>query len=81
MPGWIEEGVLSAMAEHGHQRLAGRAVPAGPGRGRGEAVEVTTCVLQGGIGDIGGASVVPPYIDLAQRLGDQAREDATLEPD
>ena len=40
---------------------------------------ITTCVVQGGIGDIGGASVVLPYIDQAQEMGDEAREDATLE--
>ncbi len=41
--------------------------------------KVTTCVVQGGIGDIGGASVVLPYTDQAARLGDRARNDATLE--
>ena len=41
--------------------------------------KVTTCVVLGGIGNVGGASVVLPYTDLAQRLGDGAREDATLE--
>ena len=41
--------------------------------------KITTCVVQGGIGDIGGASVVLPYTDQAARLGDRAREDATLE--
>jgi hypothetical protein len=40
---------------------------------------ITNCVLQGGIGDIGGASVVLPYFDQAQEMGDEAREDATLE--
>jgi polyisoprenyl-teichoic acid--peptidoglycan teichoic acid transferase len=41
--------------------------------------KVTSCVLQGGIGDIGGASVVLPYVDQARALGDEARDDATLE--
>jgi hypothetical protein len=41
--------------------------------------KITQCVLQGGIGDIGGASVVLPYVDQAQRFGDEARTDATLE--
>ena len=52
----------------------------GPGGGRTSTRrKITTCVVQGGIGDIGGASVVLPYIDQARRLGDEAREDATLE--
>ena len=40
---------------------------------------ITTCVVLGGIGNIGGASVVLPYVDQARRFGDEAREDATLE--
>jgi LCP family protein required for cell wall assembly len=41
--------------------------------------KVTHCVLQGGIGSIGGASVVLPNFGMARRLGDRARKDATLE--
>ena len=40
---------------------------------------ITTCVVLGGIGNIGGASVVLPYVDQARRFGDEARDDATLE--
>ena len=36
-------------------------------------------MVQGGIGDIGGASVVLPYLDQARRYGDDARKDATIE--
>ena len=35
---------------------------------------ITGCVVQGGIGNIGGASVVLPYVDMARRFGDEARE-------
>ena len=35
--------------------------------------------MLGGIGNIGGASVVLPYVDQARRIGDEARDDATLE--
>jgi LCP family protein required for cell wall assembly len=78
-PGWIEDGVLSAI-----QNMATNASPADLYRlARAAAAvrpsRITTCVLQGGIGDIGGASVVLPYTDQAKRLGDRAREDATLE--
>lgn len=78
-PGWIEDGVLSAienMATNASPvelyRLARAAAAIKPSK-------ITTCVLQGGIGDIGGASVVLPYTDQAKRLGDRARDDATLE--
>jgi len=40
--------------------------------------KVTHCVVQGGIGDIGGASVVLPYVDQARSYGAQARKDATI---
>ena len=40
---------------------------------------ITTCVVQGGIGNVGGASVVLPFTSQARRLGDRARTDATLE--
>ena len=43
-----------------------------------EPSKITTCVVQGGIGDMGGASVVLPYVDQARRLGDDARKDATI---
>jgi hypothetical protein len=41
--------------------------------------KITQCVLLGGIGDIGGASVVLPYTDQAAEMGNEARDDATLE--
>jgi LCP family protein required for cell wall assembly len=44
-----------------------------------DPAKITGGVVQGGIGDIGGASVVLPYTDQARRLGDRARDDATLE--
>jgi hypothetical protein len=40
---------------------------------------VTNCVVQGAIGNVGGASVVLPYTDQARRYGDDARDDATIE--
>jgi len=77
--GFIEKGVLSAM-----ENMATNASPAELYRLARAAAAVkpsliTTCVLQGGIGDIGGASVVLPYVDQAKEMGDEAREDATLE--
>lgn len=41
--------------------------------------KITTCVVQGGIGMVGAASVVFPDRAMAQRLGDEARSDATIE--
>ena len=78
-PGFLEQGVLHVM-QYLHTdlppselfRLAQAVAQVDPSK-------ITTCVVQGGIGDIGGASVVLPYTDQAARLGDRARNDATLE--
>jgi len=77
--GWIERGVLTAMANMEVTasptvmfRLAHAVATLKPST-------FTTCVVQGGIGDVGGASVVLPYTDQARRLGAEARDDATLE--
>jgi LCP family protein required for cell wall assembly len=77
--GFIEKGVLSAF-----QNMATNASPSELYRLARAAAAIkpsliTTCVLQGGIGDVGGASVVLPYTDQAQEMGDMARDDATLE--
>ena len=78
-PGFIEDGVASAMENMAVNasptemyRLARAAAAVKPSK-------ITSCVVQGGIGDVGGASVVLPYTDQAARLGDRARDDATLE--
>jgi polyisoprenyl-teichoic acid--peptidoglycan teichoic acid transferase len=78
-PGFIEQGVAAAMN--------GMATNASPSElyklARAAAAikpsKITNCVLQGGIGDVGGASVVLPYTDQAERLGERAEKDATLE--
>jgi LCP family protein required for cell wall assembly len=79
VPGFIEHGVLTVM-QHLYTDLSpaelfqlaqamAQVVPA----------RITNCVIQGGIGNMGGASVVLPYVDQARRLGDEARDDATIE--
>ena len=77
--GFIESGVLSAL-----QNMAVDASPAELYRLARAVVgvdrrKVVTCVVQGGIGNVGGASVVLPYVEQARAWGDQAREDAELE--
>jgi LCP family protein required for cell wall assembly len=79
VPGFMERGVVSVM-QHMHTdlgpaelfRLAQAMAQVEPSR-------VTTCVVQGGIGNVGGASVVLPYTSQARMLGNLARKDATLE--
>jgi LCP family protein required for cell wall assembly len=79
VPGFLERGVLSVM-QHLYTdlspvelfRLAQAVAHVDPRK-------ITTCVVQGGIGNVGGASVVLPFVDQARRLGDEARQDATIE--
>lgn len=78
-PGFLETGVMSVMRHLETDlppgelfRLAAAAAAVKPGR-------ITYCVVQGGIGSVGAASVVFPDTAMAQRLGDRARDDATLE--
>ncbi|MDP2772672.1 MAG: LCP family protein [Nocardioides sp.] len=78
-PGFIERGVFTVM-KHLHTdlppgelfRLAQAIAQVDPGK-------VTSCVVQGAIGNVGGASVVLPYVEQARSYGDQARKDATIE--
>lgn len=79
--GFMERGVLSAMrnlyttvAPGELYRLAQAATEVDPARFRG-------CVLDGSFGTIGGASIIFPDTAQAQRLGDEARNDATFNGD
>jgi LCP family protein required for cell wall assembly len=78
-PGFIESGVLTVL-EHLHTDL-------GPGAlfriaqavAQVDPKKVTGCVVHGGFANVGGASVVTPYVDQARSYGNQARTDATIE--
>lgn len=79
VPGFIERGVLSVMTNMHTDlgpvelfRLAQAMAQVDPRK-------ITSCVVQGGIGNIGGASVVLPNTSMARSFGDQARQDATIE--
>jgi LCP family protein required for cell wall assembly len=77
--GFLERGVLSVLANTDTSaspallyRIAHAITTLKAGR-------FSSCVLQGAIGNVGGASVVLPYTDQARRYGDDARADATIE--
>ncbi|WP_370247857.1 LCP family protein [Nocardioides sp.] len=78
-PGFLADGVLSVL-EHTETdanpaelfRLAVAMAQVDPRR-------ITGCVVTGGYATINGASVVTPDLALAQRLGDDARDDAEIE--
>ena len=77
--GFLERGVLSVLANTDTNvspaqlyRIAHAITTLKPRR-------FSSCVVQGAIGNVGGASVVLPYTDQARRYGDDARDDATIE--
>lgn len=78
-PGFIEKGVLSVMAHLSTNLPPAELFKLAEAMAQVDPKKITSCVVQGGIGSIGGASVVLPYTDMARRLGDEARNDATIE--
>ena len=77
--GFMERGVLSVMA-HLHTDLPpAELFRLAQAMARVEPGKITSCVVQGSIGSIGGASVVLPFTSQARMLGNEARRDATLE--
>jgi len=77
-PGFLDKGALAVLKHMDAQvgpaelfRIARAVASVRPGR-------ITTCVLPGAIGNIGGASVVLPSVSTARRYGDDARKDATI---
>ncbi|WP_395692576.1 LCP family protein [Nocardioides sp.] len=79
VPGFLEKGVLSVMDNLDTDLSPAELFRLAQAVAQVDPKKVTTCVVQGSIGDIGGASVVLPYVDQARALGDEARKDATLE--
>ena len=77
-PGFIEHGVVTVMRNTSTNlspgelfRLAQAVAQVDPGK-------IRSCVVHGSIGNIGGASIVRPYVSQARRYGNAARNDATL---
>ena len=78
-PGFLEGGVMHVM-QYLHTDLPPTELfQLAQAVAQVDPAKITSCVIQGGIGTIAGASVVLPSIDQARRLGDRARNDATLE--
>ena len=77
--GFIERGVLSAMANMDTDLSPAELYRIAQAIAHAPRPKFTICVVQGGIGNVGGASVVLPYVDQARRYGDDARHDATIE--
>jgi polyisoprenyl-teichoic acid--peptidoglycan teichoic acid transferase len=77
-PGFIERGVISVMTHMSTDLGPVELFKLAQAMAHVDPAKVTSCVVQGGIGDINGASVVLPYVDQARRLGNDARKDAVI---
>ncbi|MFT3872512.1 MAG: LCP family protein [Nocardioides sp.] len=78
-PGFLEKGVLTAMKDMHTDLSPAELFQLAQAVAHVDPKKVTNCVVQGGIGDVGGASVVLPYVDQARSYGEQALKDATIE--
>lgn len=77
-PGFMEHGVLTVMAKMHTNLPPGELFELAQAVAQVDPSKITTCVVQGNIGNIGGASVVLPYVSQARGYGNDARDDATL---
>jgi LCP family protein required for cell wall assembly len=78
-PGFMEKGVLEVMQHMYTDLPPAELFRLAQAMAQVDPAKITGCVVLGGIGNIGGASVVLPYTDMARRLGNEARKDATIE--
>ncbi len=77
-PGFIERGVLSVMQNMDTNVAPRELFELAQIVAQVDPSKISTCVVQGGIGNIGGASVVIPSVSMARRFGNDARKDATI---
>ncbi|WP_372727343.1 LCP family protein [Nocardioides sp.] len=77
-PGFIERGVVSVMENLRTDLPPAELFRLAQAMAQVDPAKVTSCVIQGSIGNVGGASVVLPYVEMARRLGNDARKDATI---
>ncbi|RHW26838.1 LytR family transcriptional regulator [Nocardioides immobilis] len=77
-PGWIENGVLSVLDNVHTSVSPSELFEIAQAIAQVDPKKITNCVVPGGIGNIGGASVVIPNTSTARRYGDDARKDATI---
>ncbi|PUA80487.1 LCP family protein [Nocardioides currus] len=77
-PGFIERGVMSVLRNMGTNLGPAELYQLAQAVAQVEPGKITTCVIGGRIGSVGGQSVVFPDVAQARRLGNAARADATL---
>ncbi len=77
-PGFIERGVLTVLRNTETNLSPAELFELAHAVAQVQPSRITTCVVQGSLGTIGGASIVFPNVSRARRYGAAARGDATL---
>ena len=77
-PGFIERGVMTVLQHMATDLPPGELFRLAQAVAQVEPGKITNCVVPGGIGMVGAASVVFPDVATARRYGDDARRDATI---
>ena len=77
-PGFIERGVMTVLQHMATDLPPGELFRLAQAVAQVEPGKITSCVVPGGIGMVGAASVVFPDVGTARRYGDDARRDATI---
>jgi LCP family protein required for cell wall assembly len=78
VPGFLERGVMTVLAHLRTDLSPAELFRLAHAMAQVDPAKITSCVVQGGIGNVGGASVVLPFTAQARRYGDDARKDATI---
>jgi LCP family protein required for cell wall assembly len=78
VPGFLERGVTTVLAHLRTDLSPAELFRLAHAMAQVDPAKITSCVVQGGIGNVGGASVVLPFTAQARRYGDDARKDATI---
>ncbi|MEQ4498552.1 LCP family protein [Nocardioides kribbensis] len=77
-PGFLERGVATVLRHTATDASPVELFRLAQAVAQVDRRRITTCVVPGALGQVGEASVVLPYVAVARRLGDAARQDATL---
>ncbi len=77
-PGFIERGVMTVLQHMATDLPPGELFRLAQAVAQVEPGKITGCVVPGGIGTVGAASVVFPDVATARRYGNDARADATI---
>lgn len=77
-PGFVERGVVSVMRNMATNLGPRELFELAHVVAQVDPRKITTCVVGGSIGNVGGASIVHPNVSQARRYGAAARKDATL---